>query len=90
LTSFIFLFYAFSEIIFCSWLLNLGRKIVFEILGIRAALGLLVGVGTVVAMYHEEYTLRLFGGLFVLIGINTILYVPIMKINRSDELAKEF
>lgn len=88
-TSFLFIFYAFSEIIFCNWLFNLGQKVVFKILAIRVLLGLLIGIGTVVAMNYTEFTLQLFGALFILVGINIILYIPIMKAKQSIEIPKE-
>jgi uncharacterized membrane protein HdeD (DUF308 family) len=80
-TSFLFIFYAFSEIIFCNWLFNLAQKVVFKILAIRALLGLLIGIGTVVAMNYTEFTIQIFGAMFILVGINIILYVPVMKVN---------
>jgi hypothetical protein len=80
-TSFLFIFYAFSEIIFCNWLFNLAQKVVFKILAIRALLGLLIGIGTVVAMNYTEFTIQIFGAMFILVGINIILYVPVMKAN---------
>ena len=80
-TSFLFIFYAFSEIIFCNWLFNLAQKVVFKILAIRALLGLLIGIGTVLAMNYTEFTIQIFGAMFILVGINIILYVPVMKAN---------
>jgi uncharacterized membrane protein HdeD (DUF308 family) len=80
-TSFLFIFYAFSEIIFCNWLFNLAQKVVFKILAIRALLGLLIGIGTVVAMNYTEFTIQIFGAMFILVGINIIFYVPVMKAN---------
>jgi len=82
-TSFLFIFYAFSEIIFCNWLFNLGGKVIYKIVIIRLLLGLMVGMGVVVLMYYpdldKKIDLRGFGLLFILIGINILLYVPIMK-----------
>jgi uncharacterized membrane protein HdeD (DUF308 family) len=80
-TAFLFIFYALSEIIFCNWLFNLAQKVVFKIVAIRALLGLLIGIGTVVAMNYTEFTIQIFGALFILVGINIILYVPVMKAN---------
>lgn len=80
-TSFLFIFYAFSEIIFCNWLFNLAQKVVFKILAIRALLGFLIGIGTVVAMNYTEFTIQIFGAMFILVGINIILYFPVMKAN---------
>jgi len=79
ITAFIFIFYTFSEIIFCIWLFNLIQKVVFKIVAIRAILGLTVGIGTIVAMYFEEYTFLVFGVLFVIVGINILFYVPVLK-----------
>jgi uncharacterized membrane protein HdeD (DUF308 family) len=80
-TAFLFIFYAFSEIIFCNWLFNLAQKVVFKIVAIRALLGLIIGIGTVVAMNYTEFTIQIFGAMFILVGINIILYVPVMKAN---------
>jgi uncharacterized membrane protein HdeD (DUF308 family) len=80
-TAFLFIFYALSEIIFCNWLFNLAQKVVFKIVAIRALLGLLIGIGTVVAMNYTEFTIQIFGAMFILVGINIILYVPVMKAN---------
>jgi hypothetical protein len=77
-TAFLFLFYSFSEIIFCSWLFNLGEKISFRIVIVRIMLGLAVGIGTVVAMYFSTYSMIVFGILFLTVGINIMLYVPVM------------
>lgn len=87
-TSFLLLFYAFSEIIFCTWLFNLSQKVVFKIVFIRALLGLVIGIGTAVAMNFTEFTLPIYGALFVLVGINIILYVPVMKGNQPIEIPK--
>lgn len=78
-TSFLFIFYSFSEIIFCSWLFNLGQKGSYQIIIIRCILGLAIGFGTVLAMNFTKFTLEGFGILFILVGINIILYVPVMK-----------
>jgi uncharacterized membrane protein HdeD (DUF308 family) len=88
ITSFIFLFYAFSEIIFCSWIFNLSQKVVFKIVAIRSLLGLVIGIGTAVALNYPGLTLNLFGALFILVGINIILYVPVMKEDKSIEIPK--
>jgi hypothetical protein len=85
-TSYLFIFYAVSEITFCSWIFNLRQKVVFKILFIRIILGLGIGIGTVVTMYFTTFQLESFGILFTLIGINILLYVPIMKGNESSEV----
>ena len=83
LTAFLLFFYAFSEIIFCSWLFNLNRKVKHRIIIIRAFLGLVVGIGTVLLMnffaLEKAIVLQGYGILFVIIGCNMVLYVPIMK-----------
>ena len=84
-TAFLLVFYSFSEITFCVWLFNLGQKVVFKIVVIRTLLGLLIGAGTITAMYYSEYTLQIFGVMFFLVGINIIFYVPIMKANYRKQ-----
>lgn len=86
ITAFLFIFYSFSEIIFCNWLFNLGKKVVYKIILVRFMLGLAIGIGTVVAMYYTVYTLESFGVLFIFIGINILLYVPVIK---QREFGKE-
>jgi hypothetical protein len=76
---FLFIFYAFSEIIFGSWIFNLAKKIVFKILIIRILLGLMTGIATIVAMNYTDFTVEIFGVLFILVGINILLYVPVVK-----------
>ncbi len=86
-TAFLFLFYAISEIIFCNWLLNLGQKVIYRILFFRLALGLVIGIGTVVAMNYSLYTLNIFGVFFIMVGINIVLYVPVLKFNFSEPIS---
>lgn len=76
---FLFFFYAFSEIIFCNWLFNLAKKVVIRIVVVRLFLGLAVGVGTIVALNDKEYSIQLFGLLFLMVVVNIMLYVPVMK-----------
>jgi uncharacterized membrane protein HdeD (DUF308 family) len=82
-TSFLFFFYAFSEVIFCNWLFNLGKKINFRIILIRLVLSLIVGVGVIVIIYYPslraDTNLEHFGLLFLIVGVNLWLYVPILK-----------
>lgn len=88
-SSFLMLFYSFSEIIFCSWLFNLGRKVIFRIIFIRLFLGLMVGIGSVLIMYLNSglYNLNMegFGVLFIIIGLNVLLYIPVMKSNELNK-----
>jgi uncharacterized membrane protein HdeD (DUF308 family) len=79
LTTFLFIFYAFSELIFCNWLFNLRQKVIYKIVLTRLLLGLVIGVGTIVNMNFPEFTLRGFGALFIAVGINVLLYAPVMK-----------
>lgn len=88
-SSFLFIFYAFSEIIFCNWLFNLGRKVLYSIVIVRFLLGLLIGIGTVVAMYQTEHTLQIFGVLFLMVGVNVMLYVPVMKKVQVEEASTQ-
>lgn len=83
-TVFLFVLYSVSEITFCSWLFNLRQQVVLKVIIIRTLLGLLVGIGTVIAMQNVDYTLLIYGILFVMIGINIMLYIPVMKrVNES-------
>jgi len=86
LTAFMFCFYTFSEIIFCNWIFNLGITIVYKIVLVRVFLALMVGLGTVVLLYYfstkKTLTIQGFGALFIIIGMNSILYVPALK--RKD------
>ena len=78
-TSFLFIFYAFSEITFCTWLYNLEQKVVIKIIIVRLVLGLVIGIGTIFAMNALEFQMESFGVLFVLVGINILLYAPALK-----------
>jgi len=88
-SSFLTFFYAFSEIIFCTWLFNLGEKVVYKIIFIRVVLGLIVGGGTAVIMNYnaipDNFDIKGFGPLFVIIGVNILLYVPVMKKEKLAE-----
>jgi uncharacterized membrane protein HdeD (DUF308 family) len=81
-TAFVLMFYAFKEIIFCSLLFNLGQKVAYKVLIIRLLLGLITGIGTIMSLFyqqvHMEWALMYFGVLFVLIGINIMMYVPLI------------
>ena len=85
-SEFLFIFYAFSEIIFCSLLFNMERKINFNILYVRIFIAFSVGIGTIFAMQFSALELKGFGMLFVAIGINIMLYVPIMKSEPKPQL----
>ena len=78
-TSYLFIFYTFSEIIFCNWLFNLRQKVIYKIILVRLSLGLVVGIGTILAMSLSTFELEGFGVLFIMVGINIMLYVPVMK-----------
>jgi uncharacterized membrane protein HdeD (DUF308 family) len=84
-TAFLLIFYTFSEIIFCNWLFNLAQKVVYKILFIRLILGLAIGIGTIISMNFSGSTLEGFGVLFIMVGINIVLYVPIMKVTEFNE-----
>lgn len=84
-TAFLLIFYTFSEIIFCNWLFNLAQKVVYKILFIRLILGLAIGIGTIISMNFSGSTLEGFGVLFIMVGINIVLYIPIMKVKEFNE-----
>jgi hypothetical protein len=89
LTAFLLIFYTFSEIIFCNWLFNLGKNISYKILMIRLSLALLTGVGTILSLNYLsinlERTITGFGILFILIGVNIMLYIPIIESTEINE-----
>lgn len=82
-TSSLLLFYTFSEITFAFWLFNLKKDINPGVVIVRLALGLLVGVGPVILLAHtastNEVKLMSIGVFFILIGVNILLYKPVMK-----------
>ena len=79
----LFFFYTFSEIIFCIWLFNISKKVVYKIVFIRLLLALIVGISVIVIMYKNEAFIEGFGILFIMIGINVLLYVPVMDSKYS-------
>jgi len=90
-TSFLFIFYALSEIILCNWLFNMKQKVVLKIILIRALLGLGIGIGAITIMNYTEIKIEALGILFILVGINIILYIPVMRGNEEKEfLETEF
>jgi hypothetical protein len=78
-STFLFVFYTFSEMLFSNWLFNLKQNVIYKYLIIRLILALVVGVGALIAMNFTSFTLEIFGVLFFIIGLNIVLYVPIMK-----------
>jgi uncharacterized membrane protein HdeD (DUF308 family) len=89
LTAFLFFFYAFSEIVFCVRLFDLKSKIVYKIAIIRLLLGVAIGVGTALVMNDSKFNLEYFGILFTLVGVNILLYAPVLKGNQLDGISKE-
>jgi len=93
LTSLLFLFYACSEIIFCIWLFNLGRTMNYKIVVSRLILGLLVGFGAVVTLNFVSLNsleqIEVVGFLFTVVGVNIMLYVPIMRTKELNEVAEQ-
>lgn len=85
MTAFLLFFYAISEIAFCNWLFNLESTVKYKILFVRIFLGLLVGVGTIVLLNYDTISETIgvqgYGILFALIGVNVLLYEPIIKKN---------
>jgi uncharacterized membrane protein HdeD (DUF308 family) len=89
LTAFSFFFYTFSEILFCNWLFNLGNIVKFKILFIRVFLGLIVGIGAIVLMQYytldKTIVMESYGILFAVIGLNLLLYQPVIKTSELNE-----
>jgi len=93
ISAFLFMFYTFSEIIFCIWIFNLGKEVVAKIVIIRTLLGLVVGFGTIIILYYlDEYKPQSIVGcgiLFIIIGINILLYVPSVTTKDLPETSKQ-
>lgn len=91
-TSFLFIFYTFSEFIFCSWLFNLGNKINYKIAISRVTLGFLIGAATVLLFNHYDKNdaaiLPAFGVLFIIVGLGIVLYLPILKTRSNPQFPK--
>jgi hypothetical protein len=92
---FLFMFYAVSEIIFCSLLFNLKGKVILNTLILRIAFSFIIGIGTTIIVSTQEIlqTTKLmgYGVVFILMGINSLLYRPIMSQERlpiSDTSAR--
>lgn len=83
LTAFLFIFYAVSEIIFCASVFNIQSKVNYQMLMIRISLGLLVGIATAFVMTYTlinmEIQLIVYSIIFILIGVNVLLYKPILS-----------
>lgn len=84
--SYLLFIYAFSEIVFCNLLYNLGQRAVIRTVGIRLTIAIIVGVGAVAAISFRESSFLIFAFLLVLIGVNVIFYVPILKYGPSRRL----
>lgn len=83
ITSFLFFFYALSEIIFSSWLFNGAKKVNYRVVFVRVLLGVVIGLGAVAGMNSAEYVREIFGVLFVIIGVNIVLYIPVLKLRET-------
>lgn len=88
-TAYLFFFSAFSEIIFCIWLFNLGQTVAYKVVFTRMLVGFLTGIGTLVSMHYTNANMSIsvviFGVLFILIGLNVILYIPVMRRRELHE-----
>lgn len=90
MSGLLFFYYTFSEIIFCIWLFDLGQKVYYKILFVRLILGLAIGAGAVGIMYFtptsSSVKLAGFGVLFMIVGVNILLYVPILKSSNIQQI----
>jgi hypothetical protein len=84
LSIFLFVFYSFSEIIFCNWLFNLTKKMNYKVLIVRLLIAAIVGLGSIITIFYPRWTFEIFGLLFILIGLNIMLYIPIMKTREIE------
>lgn len=86
-TAILFVFYAFSEIIFCNRLFNVEQNVHYKTVLVRLSLALVTGLGAVALIYYiEEAVMTVllgYGILFVLIGINILFYFPITKEDKT-------
>lgn len=93
MSSLLFFYYTFSEIIFCVWLFDLGQKVYYKILFVRLILGRAIGVGAVGIMYFTTTSSSIkiagFGVLFMIVGTNLLLYVPILKSEHEQQVEKK-
>lgn len=91
-TTFLFIFYAFSEIIFCNWLLNLGQKISYKTVFARIIIALFTGIGAVTVISYANTNEKMIyighGIIFIILGINILLYTPVME-NIDDLLINQ-
>ena len=80
---FLFLFYTFSEIGFCISIFNKGQKVLYKIMVVRLILGLFAGIaGVRVLNFESVYDIsafRVIGIIFIVLGTNILIYVPILK-----------
>lgn len=86
ITAFLFLFYAFTEFIFCLQVFDLRKKFSYRIIITPALTGVLVGVGTILALNFPDYTIRGFSLIFMLVGVSVLLYKPVIKISKIYDL----
>jgi hypothetical protein len=91
---FLFIFYTFSEIGFCIWIFNLGQKVMYRIVILRIALGLFAGIGSVRVLYLEAkdstVALQSLEVIFIILGINILLYVPVMKGREKPMITEKY
>lgn len=82
ITALFFIFYGFSEIIFCFWLFNLQAKISVVQLIVRLALGFVFFLSSIlmIGLRHPYQAKELIsaGIIFIIIGIEVILTAPIV------------
>jgi hypothetical protein len=78
-----FIFYSFSEIIFCFWLFNLEQQVGFRVLIQRLLIGFSAGIGAIVILSFTgpNFGMELmgFGILLMLTGVNVVFYKPVIK-----------
>ncbi len=83
ITSFFFLYYGLTEMIFCFQVLNQHAIIRFEIASLRLAIGFTIYLGAVIifgfAGTNQNYTVIGYGIMIILIGINMVLFKTVLK-----------
>lgn len=93
LTTFFFVFYTFSEMVFAAWLFNLNPVLVYQIALTRILFGFVIGIGAIAILYHPDLTqserLMGYGIIFIILGINILFYKRVMKTFDLPAFAKE-
>jgi hypothetical protein len=56
----------------------------YKVLIVRLLIAAIVGLGSIITIFYPIWTFEIFGLLFILIGFNIMLYIPIMKTREIE------